>query len=106
MKYIQNAIPLSDQLYMLKEYKEELNRIVGEERTNYIISNSLFLVSCGNVDIGNTYFLVRKFTYDPNSYTSLLATWASSFLKVYMYLYLGLIAKSYLIVYPHAKNYL
>ena len=58
--------------------------MVGEERTNTILSKSLFLVVAGSDDIANSYFdsRVQKFQYDVPAYTDLMATSAASFLKV------------------------
>ena len=56
--------------------------MVGEERTNTILSKSLFLVVQSSNDITSTYFTVRKEQYDFASYADILVTLASSFLKV------------------------
>ncbi|MED6148277.1 hypothetical protein PIB30_051623 [Stylosanthes scabra] len=52
---MQGVLSLSAQLKNFQEYIGRLKALVGEERTNYIISNSLYLVSSGNNDIAITY---------------------------------------------------
>ena len=56
--------------------------MVGEQRTNTILSKSLFLVVQSSNDIATTYFDIRKVQYDFASYADILVTLASSFLKV------------------------
>lgn len=86
---------MSDQLEMFKEYKAKLKGIVGEERTNFILSKSLFLVVVGSDDIANTYFVThaRELEYDVPSYTDLMLDQATTFFKValiqsYIYIYI------------------
>ncbi|KAJ9675068.1 hypothetical protein PVL29_024141 [Vitis rotundifolia] len=78
---IPSVFSLSDQLEMFKEYTGKLKAMVGEERTNTILSESLFLVVQSSNDIASTYFAIRKKQYDFASYADILVTWASSFLK-------------------------
>ncbi|RVX03435.1 GDSL esterase/lipase EXL3 [Vitis vinifera] len=78
---IPSVFSLSDQLEMFKEYTGKLKAMVGEERTNTILSKSLFLVVQSSNDITSTYFTVRKEQYDFASYADILVTLASSFLK-------------------------
>ncbi|KAI8016117.1 GDSL esterase/lipase EXL3 [Camellia lanceoleosa] len=72
-----------DQLNLFKEYIGKVKGMVGEERTNYILSNSFYLVLAGSDDFANTYFTVdiRKLQYDINSYTDLVVNYASNFVK-------------------------
>jgi hypothetical protein len=69
---------------MFKEYISKLKGIVGEERTNFILANSLCLVVAGSDDIANTYFVehARELQYDIPSYTDLMANNAVKFFKV------------------------
>ncbi|XP_041021699.1 GDSL esterase/lipase EXL3-like [Juglans microcarpa x Juglans regia] len=78
-----SALSMSDQLEMFKEYIAKLKGIVGEERTNFILSKSLFLVVAGSDDIANTYFLshARELEYDIPSYTDLMLDQATTFFK-------------------------
>ena len=78
----QSVFSLSDQLEMFKEYIGKLKGMVGEERTNTILSKSLFFVVQGSNDITSTYFDIRRGQYDFASYADLLVIWASSFFKV------------------------
>ncbi|KAE9592650.1 hypothetical protein Lal_00028876 [Lupinus albus] len=80
---IASVIPLSTQLDMFKEYIGKLKGIVGEERTKFIIANSLYIVVGGSDDIANTYFVAhaRQLQYDIPSYTDLMMNGASNFVK-------------------------
>ncbi|KAL1343964.1 hypothetical protein HN51_017880 [Arachis hypogaea] len=80
---ITSVISLSEQLEMFKEYIGKLKQIVGEERTNFILENSLYLVVAGSDDIANTYFVarVRQLQYDIPAYTDLMVNSASNFVK-------------------------
>lgn len=81
---MQKVWSLSDQLEFFKEYITKLRGIVGEERTKTIIATSTYLVSAGNNDILFSYYIsnLRKLHYDVPSYTELLVSWATNFLKV------------------------
>ncbi|KAF7829552.1 GDSL esterase/lipase EXL3-like [Senna tora] len=87
---IVSVISLSAQLEMFKEYIEKLKGIVGEERTKFILANSLVLVVSGSDDIANTYFIarIRQLQYDIPAYTDLMLNSASNFVKVYIYTYI------------------
>ncbi|XP_022766537.1 GDSL esterase/lipase EXL3-like [Durio zibethinus] len=78
-----SVIPLSDQLDHFKEYIGKLKDVVGEERTNFILAKSLFLVVAGSDDIANTYFVLRarKLQYDIPAYTDLMVNSATNFFK-------------------------
>nr|KYP46313.1 GDSL esterase/lipase EXL3 [Cajanus cajan] len=80
---ITSVISMSDQLEMFKEYIGKLKNIVGEERANFILANSFYLVVAGSDDIANTYFIarVRQLQYDIPSYTDLMLNSASDFVK-------------------------
>ncbi|XP_027354610.1 GDSL esterase/lipase EXL3-like [Abrus precatorius] len=80
---IASVISLSDQLEMFKEYIGKLKGIVGEDRTNFILANSFYLVVAGSDDIANTYFIarVRQLHYDIPAYTDLMVNSASAFVK-------------------------
>jgi hypothetical protein len=76
---------LSGQIDLFKEYLGKLKGLVGEDRTKFILANSVFLVVQGSNDISNTYFLshARQLQYDVPAYTDLMLNSASNFLKVY-----------------------
>ncbi|GMH03288.1 hypothetical protein Nepgr_005127 [Nepenthes gracilis] len=80
---IVSVLSLSDQLNLFKEYLEKLESMVGEERKDFIISNSLFLVVASSDDIANTYFDTpfRRAEYNIDAYTDLMVNSASSFVK-------------------------
>ncbi|XP_027333157.1 GDSL esterase/lipase EXL3-like [Abrus precatorius] len=80
---IASVISLSDQLDMFKEYKAKLKNIVGENRTNFLVANSFYVVVAGSDDIANTYFVAhaRQLQYDIPSYTDLMLNSASNFIK-------------------------
>ncbi|KAL1206364.1 GDSL esterase/lipase EXL2 [Cardamine amara subsp. amara] len=85
---LSGGISLSQQLKLFEEYIEKLKKMVGEERTNFIIKNSLFMVICGSNDITNTYFALPSVQrqYDVASFTTLMADNAQSFAqKIYEY---------------------
>ncbi|XP_010539839.1 PREDICTED: GDSL esterase/lipase EXL3-like [Tarenaya hassleriana] len=85
---IVSVIPLSGQLRYFEEYIEKLKELVGEERKDFILENSLFLVVSSSNDIATTYFTLhaRQSEYDVVSYTSLMADLASDFVhKLYGY---------------------
>nr|KYP46314.1 GDSL esterase/lipase EXL3 [Cajanus cajan] len=77
------AISLSGQIDMFKEYIRKLKGLVGEDRTNFILANSIVLVVQGSNDISNTYFLshAREVQYDIPHYTDLMVNSASNFLE-------------------------
>lgn len=66
-----------------EEYIEKVKNLVGEERKNFILANSLFLLVAGSDDIANTYYdLHARPHYDVDSYTTLMANSASDFVNV------------------------
>ncbi|KAK1554694.1 hypothetical protein Q3G72_016046 [Acer saccharum] len=77
--------PLTSKLVMefFKEYIAKLKMLVGEDRTNFILAKSLFIVVAGSNDLANTYFAfrVQKSHYDITAYTDLMANSASDFFK-------------------------
>ncbi|MED6208642.1 hypothetical protein PIB30_047178 [Stylosanthes scabra] len=78
---IAGALSLSDQLGKLREYKKKIREAVGENRTERIISKSIYIVCLGSDDIANTYTPFRRSEYDIPSYTDLMASQAFNFLK-------------------------
>ncbi|CAK8540033.1 unnamed protein product [Lathyrus sativus] len=78
-----SVISLSDQLKMFNQYKNKIKEAVGEERMKMIISKSVYIICMGSNDIANTYAPtpLRQAHYDIPSYTDLLASHASNFLK-------------------------
>lgn len=86
MLFLKGGIALSQQLKLFEQYIEKLKEMVGEERTTFIIKNSLFMVICGSNDITNTYFALPsvQHQYDVASFTTLMADNARSFAQVRM----------------------
>ncbi|KAI4313314.1 hypothetical protein L6164_026304 [Bauhinia variegata] len=80
---ISAVLSLSNQEDLFKEYIGKLKGVVGEDRTKFIIGNSVFFVVTGSDDLANTYFLsrVRQLHYDIPSYTDLMVNSATSFLQ-------------------------
>ncbi|KAI4336752.1 hypothetical protein L6164_015240 [Bauhinia variegata] len=78
---IQGVLSLATQLQMFKEYIGKLKGIVGEEKANSIIPNSLYLLSAGNNDIAITYSATARRGLPFPTYANLLVGWASDFLK-------------------------
>lgn len=58
--------------------------MVGENQTNYIIENTLFVVVAGTNDVLNTYFSlpVRRIKYDIYAYADLMIQGAANFIQV------------------------
>ncbi|KAK8580809.1 hypothetical protein V6N13_143867 [Hibiscus sabdariffa] len=77
-----SVISMSAQLDYFKEYVAKLKELVGEERTNFILAKSIYLVVAGSDDIANTYFVLRarKLQYDIPAYTDLMLNSATDFL--------------------------
>ncbi|XP_042438216.1 GDSL esterase/lipase EXL3-like isoform X1 [Zingiber officinale] len=77
------AISMTQQLNLFKEYKQKLKEIAGEKRANAIISKSLYSVITGTDDLANTYFSTpfRSVEYDLPSYIKFVVQCASSFLQ-------------------------
>uniref|UniRef100_A0A7N0R7Z1 GDSL esterase/lipase n=1 Tax=Kalanchoe fedtschenkoi TaxID=63787 RepID=A0A7N0R7Z1_KALFE len=74
---------LADQLGMLEEYKARILKIAGQDRADFIVANSLYIIAAGTNDILNTYyhFSFRSWQYNFAAYTDLMASHASDWLK-------------------------
>lgn len=59
---------------MFKSYIGKIKAAVGENKTEIILSISIFLVCSGSNDIANTYFSTpfRRANYDIPAYTDLI----------------------------------
>lgn len=75
---------MSGQLELFKDYIVKLKGLVGDDRTNFILANSLFFVVLGSNDISNTYYLshMRQVEYDFPTYSDFLVNSAYNFYKV------------------------
>nr|VDD43499.1 unnamed protein product [Brassica oleracea] len=81
-------IMTTQQLKFFEEYIEKLNGMVGQERTTFIITNSLFVIICGSNDIANNFFSLptTQLQYNVASFTALMADNARSFARtLYQY---------------------
>ncbi|KAL9812854.1 GDSL esterase/lipase [Arabidopsis thaliana] len=76
----QKVVSLSDQLKYFQEYKNKLKVIVGEEKANFLVKNSLYLVVASSNDIAHTY-TARSIKYNKTSYADYLADSASKFVS-------------------------
>lgn len=85
---MQSAFSLADQLLMFNEYAARVKALVGEERRNYILANSVCLLVAGNNDFLNTYFGLTstRLQYTISSYANLLIDSASTVIQV-LYIY-------------------
>ncbi|XP_038715284.1 GDSL esterase/lipase At5g42170-like isoform X2 [Tripterygium wilfordii] len=76
------SIPsIEAQLDTFKQYVVRLKGVVGEDRANQIISNSLALVSSGNNDIMFALPSQSSQLFNLFTYTDQMAVWASQFTK-------------------------
>ncbi|WCJ32664.1 GDSL-like Lipase/Acylhydrolase family protein [Euphorbia peplus] len=78
---LSGAFSLGDQLKFLKEYKEKIKAIVGEERSAEIVAKSAYILCTGTNDILNTYFLSTYLQTDINSYTDFMIRNFITFIK-------------------------
>ncbi|XP_027347971.1 GDSL esterase/lipase At3g14820-like [Abrus precatorius] len=77
-----SALSINDQLNMFKEYIEKLKKAVGEEKTAFIIRESLYMISTGSNDVAVTYFLTPfRRNIDIQEYTSNLVKVSSDFIQ-------------------------
>lgn len=76
------VISLSQQLEHFKDYIRKLKRLVGEEKSQFILKNSVFMVLTGNNDLFGYFDIpLRRLQYDIQSYTDFLVNLASSFVQ-------------------------
>ncbi|KAK9129424.1 hypothetical protein Sjap_009911 [Stephania japonica] len=78
-----HAIDLDSQLKLFKEYLAKVRAMVSENRTQSIISESLYVVVAGSNDISNTYFdsPTRRLQYDISTYTDFMVQYAKAFIQ-------------------------
>ncbi|CAN0871947.1 GDSL esterase/lipase At5g42170 [Linum grandiflorum] len=68
------AISIPNQLKLFEQYMARLRGLVGEQRSTYIVKESLYLISSGNNDILVTYSIIKHNKYDMASYATFLVT--------------------------------
>ncbi|KAL2895403.1 GDSL esterase/lipase EXL3 [Bienertia sinuspersici] len=80
---LSSVISLPQQLDYFKEGIEKMKELVGIEKTNFILTNSVYYLVAGSDDISNTYYGTpfRRPHYDIDSYTDLMLDSASSFVQ-------------------------
>lgn len=71
---MQNAVPLSKQLEYFKAYKSKLVGVTGQKKAEEIVSGSVFLISTGNGDYVQNYYLNRSLRrrYNIDQYSTLI----------------------------------
>ncbi|KAG2328732.1 hypothetical protein Bca52824_011460 [Brassica carinata] len=77
---IVRVVSLEDQLKYFEEYKGKIKAIVGEEKANYMVENSLYLVVASSNDLAHTY-IARSLRYNSTEYPDYLADMTSKFVK-------------------------
>lgn len=82
---MQNVKGLNAQLGWYKNWKNEVVSLVGQEKGDFIVKNSLIVISTGTNDWVNNYYLnpllSKKFTED--EYATFLIGKARTFLQVH-----------------------
>ncbi|KAI8019860.1 GDSL esterase/lipase APG [Camellia lanceoleosa] len=81
--FLSHAIPLSQQLEYYKEYQAKLAKVAGNEKARSIIKDGLYILSAGNSDFLQNYY-VNPFlykVYTPYQYSSYIVSIFSSFVK-------------------------
>ncbi|CAN8277064.1 unnamed protein product [Cochlearia groenlandica] len=74
------VVPLSQQLKNFIEYKEKLKLILGQEKTKFMLENSVYFVVASSNDIAHTYTM-RAHKFSRNAYAKYLADLASKFVR-------------------------
>ncbi|XP_023642680.1 GDSL esterase/lipase At3g14820 [Capsella rubella] len=75
-----SVVSMSDQLKYFQEYLSKIKQHFGEEKVQFILEKSLFLVVASSNDLAETY-LVRSVEYSRDSYAEYLVVLASDFIK-------------------------
>ncbi|XP_047313022.1 GDSL esterase/lipase APG-like [Impatiens glandulifera] len=80
---LSHAIPLSQQLEYYKEYQSKLRKVAGNKKAESIIKDGLYLVSSGNSDFVQNYYVnpLLKLSYSPQQYSSYLVNIFYNFVK-------------------------
>lgn len=93
---------MSGQLELFKDYIVKLKALVGDDRTNFILANSLFFVALGSNDISNTYYLshMRQVEYDFPTYSDFLVNSAYNFYKVILLFHQKYFINSQFLLHP------
>ncbi|CAI0399580.1 unnamed protein product [Linum tenue] len=79
---ILSVISIPDQLNFFQQYVGKMRSLLGEQRSNDVVENSLYVISCGNNDVLlTTLFHTRTKSSEMVSYAAFLAGQASAFLR-------------------------
>ncbi|CAI0382522.1 unnamed protein product [Linum tenue] len=73
------SIPMREQLRYFQDYIGKLKGLVGEEKANSILANSLALISAGNNDMGIGRLASGRAVIGVDGYADLLMTFATDF---------------------------
>lgn len=82
--YIQSVIPLWKELEYYKEYQKKLKAQVGENKSNEIIKEALYMISLGTNDFLENYYAIpggRSSQYSIGQYQDFLVQIAGNFVK-------------------------
>ncbi|VVB08322.1 unnamed protein product [Arabis nemorensis] len=77
---IVQVVSLEQQLKYFVEYKGKLKEILGEEKANFMVKNSLYLVVASSNDLAHTS-MPRSLTHNRTIYPEYLADLASKFIR-------------------------
>ncbi|KAG6533530.1 GDSL esterase/lipase At5g03810-like [Zingiber officinale] len=77
------AIPLTQQVQYYKEYQSKVEKIAGRERARSLFSGSIYILSSGNSDYIQNYYInpLLGGTYTPDQFSDLLVQSFTSFIQ-------------------------
>ncbi|CAI0399623.1 unnamed protein product [Linum tenue] len=84
LKYVyQSVISIPNQLNLFQQYVGKLRNLVGEQTSNDVVENSIYVISCGNNDVllASLFHTRTKSSSEMASYAGFLAGRASAFLR-------------------------
>lgn len=78
-----NVIPMSQQLELFQEYKGKLARVVGSKNATDIVNGSLYVVSAGNSDFIQNYYINLRLRslYTASQFSQILLDLQAKFIK-------------------------
>ena len=81
---LQNVKGLTDQLGWYKNWKNEVISLVGPEKGDFTIKNTLYVISTGANDWVNNYYInpILQKQYTKDAYTAFLISRVRAFLQV------------------------
>lgn len=81
---MQNVKSFGDQLEWFTKWQKEVVSLVGQERGEFIINNTLCITSTGANDYVNNYYLfqVLRTRFTPEEYTTFLLGKARAYIQV------------------------